>query len=52
MLGCPFSFGENNATEIKSVPVPPNTFLSSDFLAGALESTSIEEEEDSMGQKI
>ena len=49
MLVCPFSFGESNGTDIKSVPALSNTFLSSDFLAGALESTSIVEEEDSMG---
>jgi hypothetical protein len=49
MLFYQFSFGENNSAESKNVPVLPGTFLSSDFLSGVLESTSIEEEEDSMG---
>ncbi len=43
------TFGEDNDSAMKSVSVSPSTFLSADFLAGALESASIEEEDDSMG---
>ena len=49
MLVHQFSFGENDDAVDKNVPVLPSTFLSSDFLSGVLESTNIEEEEDSMG---